>query len=253
MKKFAKAIAAALAALMIVASLSACSLLESKKTFTISTNAQFEPFEFIGDDGEYTGFDIEMAQYIADYMGCELKVEDMEFNSVITAVTSGKSDAAIACITITDERKQTVDFCDSYYSTAQSIIVNEGSEIKGVDDLAGKKIGVLLGTTGDLFVCDYVEDCEVAQFFSGNEAALDLVNGKIDAIVIDAQPAVALAAKNDGLVVLDEPLTDEQIGIAVNKGNTELLDQINAAIAKMQSDGTYDELLVKYGLAANAD
>ena len=250
MKTLTKLAALVIAALMLAACFAGCSANNDKK-FVVATNAAFEPFEYKEDDGSYAGFDMEMAQYIADKLGQELVVENMEFNSVITAVASGKADVGIACITITDERKKSVSFTNPYYSTSQSIIVAADSDIASVDDLNGKKIGVQLGTTGDLFAGDYV-DAEIAQYNTGTEAGMDLANGKIDAIVIDGDPAKKIASSL-GLKVLPEPLTDEQIGMCVNKGDSALLEQINKAVEDMKADGTYDKLLQKYGLAASAD
>ena len=251
MKTVTKIAALVIAVLMMAACFAGCSA-NSDKKFVVATNAAFEPFEYKEDDGSYAGFDMEMAQYIADKLGQELVVEDMEFNSVITAVASGKADVGIACITITDERKKSVSFSDPYYSTSQSIIVAADSDIATVADLKGKKIGVQLGTTGDLFAGDYIEDADIAQYNTGTEAGMDLANGKIDAIVIDGDPAKKIASSL-GLKVLPEPLTDEQIGMCVNKGDSALLDQINKAVEDMKADGTYDKLLQKYGLAASAD
>jgi len=249
MKILKKAAALVIAALMMTACFAGCSANNDSK-FVVATNAAFEPFEYVEDDGSYAGFDMEMAQYIADKLGQQLVVENMEFNSVITAVQSGKADVGIACITITDERKKSVSFSDPYYSTSQSIIVTSDSDIKTPDDLAGKKIGVQLGTTGDIFVGDYVDGAAVSQYNTGTEAGMDLANGKIDAVVIDGDPAQKIAGALD-LVVLDDPLTDEEIGMCVKKGDAVLLDQINKAVEDMKADGTYDKLLQKYGLAAS--
>lgn len=250
MKVFTKIAALVIAALMMAACLTGCSVKNSK--LVVATNAAFEPFEYVEDDGSYAGFDIEMAQYIANKLGRELVIEDMEFNSVVTAVQSGKADIGIACITITDDRKKSVDFTTAYYSASQAIIVASGSDIASPDDLAGKTIGVQLGTTGDIFVSDYVDDATVAQYNAGIEAGMDLANGKIDAIVIDSDPAQKIAESLD-LVVLDAPLTDEEIGMCIKKGNSVLLDDINNILKEMKADGTYDRLLQRYGLAASAD
>ncbi len=250
MKKTIKLAAVLMAAMMLIVSLAGCSNKDDGK-FTIATNAAFEPFEFVDDDGEFAGFDMEMAQYIADYLGEELVVENMAFDGVVTAVATGKVDAGIACITINDERKKTVNFSNAYYATSQAIVVASNSDITDVDALNGTDIGVQLGTTGDIFVSDYV-DCTVHQYNNGTEAGMDLQNGKIDAIVIDADPAAKIAA-NFGFVVLEKPLTDEEIGIAVSKDNTELLKKIDAAVEQMKAEGKYEELLKKYGLMAEAE
>jgi len=215
----------------------------------MATNAQFPPYEYY--EGEtITGFDVALAQAVADKLGVELKIEDMEFSSVVSSVQSGKADMAVAGLTITDERKLQVDFSDSYVTATQVIIVPEDSAISTVTDLEGKKVGVQLGTTGDLYL-SYPEDfgievtADVQQYNKGSEAILDLVNGRIDAVVIDDQPAKKFVEANAGLKIIDEALTDEQYAIGVPK-DSDLLAVINEVIQEMKDDGSFDKLLEEY-------
>lgn len=214
----------------------------------MGTNAEFEPFEY-REGGEIVGFDVDMAKEIAKDQAKELQIEDMNFDSLIAALTTGKIDMAVAGMTITDERKKEADFSDPYYSATQVIIVlKDGATVKSAADLAGKKIGVQEGTTGDLYVSDQenVPDAEVSRFKKGIDAALDLANGRVDAVVIDEKPAMKIVESNDKLMILDEALTKEEYAIAVKKGNTELVNAINKTLARIKEDGTYLEIMKKF-------
>lgn len=248
-----KKLISALLTIILVMSLCACAGSQGnsgeKTTLVVGTNSEFEPFEYLDDDtGEVVGFDMDMAQYIADYMGLELVIEDMNFNGLCNAVASGKVDIVIAGMSVDAERQLTVDFSDPYFTTTLSIVVAQESSISCTDDLVGKKVGVQLGTTSDIFLSDYV-DCTVLQYNSATEAAMDLANGNIDAVVVDEQPAQKIAAALD-LVILDEALGQEEYAIAMKKNSDELAADINAAIAALKADGTYDNLLSKWGLSA---
>ena len=160
---------------------------DSKDTLVMATNAEFPPYEFHeGDD--VVGIDADIARAIGEEMGMEVKIEDMAFDSIIPAVTSGKADFGAAGMTVTEDRKKNVDFTDTYATATQVIIVKEGSDIAGPDDLTGKKIGVQLGTTGDIYADD-IEDAEVERYNKGFEAVQALTQDKIDAVVIDGEPA----------------------------------------------------------------
>ena len=205
----------------------------------VLTNAQFPPYEYVGTDGSPVGVDMDIAQAIADEIGVELEITDMEFDSLIPALVSGKGDIVAAGMTVDEERRQAVDFTDTYADAKQMIIVPvEGATVTSEDDLAGKTIGVQLGTTGDLYVTDNVEGADVKQYKSALEASLDLKNGRLDAVVIDLLPAENIAASNDDLELIDMESTDEQYAIAVTKNNQDLLDIINAVIARMIDDGS---------------
>lgn len=210
----------------------------------MATNAEFPPYEF-HDGGEIVGIDVEIARAIAEHMGMEFEVEDIAFDSIIPEVQSGKADFGAAGMTVTEDRKQSVDFSDTYAAASQMIIVKEGSEIKTPDDLAGKTIGVQLGTTGDIYVED-VENATVERYNKGFEAVQALSQDKIDAVVIDGEPAKIFVAENSGLVLLDEAFTTEEYAICVKKGNTELLNGINEAIAALKESGELQKIIDKY-------
>ena len=213
----------------------------------MATNAEFPPYEYHEGDA-IVGIDADIAAAIAEELGMELKIEDMAFDSIIPAVKSGKADFGAAGMTVTEDRKVNVDFTDSYATATQVIIVQEGSDIAGPDDLAGKKIGVQLGTTGDIYVED-VEDAEIERYNKGFEAVQALVDGKIDAVVIDGEPAKEFVKAAEGLAILDEAFTEEEYAIAVKKDNTELLDQINTALSNLKESGKLDEIVGKYIVA----
>ena len=218
---------------------------------TMGTNATFPPYEYV-DGEECKGIDIEIAQAIADAMGKKLEVDDIDFDSIIPAITTGKADMALAGMTVTDERKENVDFSDSYATGVQVIIVPEDSDITGPDDLANDKmIGVQQGTTGHIYCSDTPEkggfgEDHVTAYPNGASAIQALQTGKVDAVVIDNEPAKAFVAENPGLKILDTEYVTEDYAIAVKKGNTELLDQINETLAKLKADGTLQSIIDKY-------
>ena len=220
-------------------------------TLVMATNATFPPYEYV-DGEEYKGIDIEIAQAIADAMGKKLEVDDIDFDSIIPAITTGKADMSLAGMTVTDERKENVDFSDSYATGVQVIIVPEDSDITGPDDLANDKmIGVQQGTTGHIYCSDtpknggFGED-HVTAYPNGASAIQALQTGKVDAVVIDNEPAKAFVAENPGLKILDTEYVTDDYAIAVKKGNTELLDQINETLAKLKADGTLQSIIDKY-------
>lgn len=213
-------------------------IIESGKLMVL-TNAAFPPYEYVGADGTPVGVDMDIAQAIADEIGVELEITDMEFDSLIPALLSGKGDMVAAGMTVDEERKQSVDFTDTYADAKQMIIVPvEGATVATEDDLSGKTIGVQLGTTGDLWVTDNVEGADVKQYKSALEASMDLKNGRLDAVVIDLLPAENIAASNEDLELIDMASTDEQYAIAVKKNNEDLVAVINSVIARMIADGS---------------
>ncbi|MCR5353898.1 MAG: ABC transporter substrate-binding protein [Clostridiales bacterium] len=217
-------------------------------TITMATNAYFKPYEFYEGD-KIVGIDAEIAEEIAKKLGKELVIEDMEFSTIITAVQEGSVDFGMAGMTVTEERKESVNFSSSYANGVQSIIVKEDSPITTVDDLYGDavyKIGVQLGTTGDIYASDDFGAENVIQYSKGNEAVLALVGGSIDCVIIDNEPAKALVAENEGLKILDTSYADEDYAICVAKGNGDLLAAINAAIDELTLDGTIDAIVAKY-------
>ena len=216
----------------------------SDNKLVMATNAAFPPYENVEGD-KIVGIDPEIAQAIADDLGMELVIEDMAFDSIIAAVTSGKASMGMAGLTVTEDRKQNVDFSDSYTMAAQVIIVKEGSTIAGPDDLSGLKVGVQLGTTGDIYADD-IENATVERYSKGFEAVNALLQDKIDAVIIDNEPAKVFVAQNEGLTIVDEEFTVEEYAIAIQKGNTELLEKINGSLKKLKESGKIDEIIGKY-------
>ena len=215
------------------------------KTLSMVTNAAFPPYEFM-EGGDYAGIDIEIAQAIADYMGAELVINDVEFGSIIGGVQSGKYDMGIAGMTVTDERLQSVNFSDTYATGVQVIIVKEDSAIASADDLADAMIGVQMDTTGDIYCCDDFGDDHVTEFKTGADAVQALITGKVDCVVIDNEPAKSFVAANEGLKILETEYVVEDYAICVAKENEELLGTINAALADLKASGKLDEIISKY-------
>ena len=213
---------------------------------TMATNAAFPPYEMTTDAGEFEGIDIETAQAIADKLGLELQIDDMDFDAALLAVQQGKSDMVMAGVTVTDERQNVMDFTDSYATGIQSIIVKEDSDIASVDDLAGKKIGTQRGTTGYLYCSDDFGDENVVAYDDGLTAVQMLNNGQVDCVVIDNAPAKEFIAANPGLKLLDTAYVEESYAIGIGKGNTELKDAINTALEELKADGTLQAIVDKY-------
>ena len=182
---------------------------------------------------------------IAEELGMTLEIEDMAFDSVLAAVQSGKADIGMAGLTVTEDRKLSVNFTDSYATATQVIIVKEDSEIASPDDLGGKTVGVQLGTTGDIYVSDE-EDVTVERYNKGFEAVQALTQGKVDAVVIDSEPAKVFVAENEGIKIIDEAYTDEEYAIAVAKDNEELLEKVNTALNTLKENGAFQEVVDKY-------
>lgn len=244
MKKFMAIVASALMMLSLVA----CG--GNKNELVMATNAEFPPYEYHEGDA-IVGIDVEICQAIADEMGKTLVIEDMAFDSIITSVQTGKADLGAAGITVTEDRLKNINFSDSYATAAQVIIVPKGSEIATPDDLTGKKIGVQLGTTGDIYAED-IEDATIERYNKGFEAVQALLQGKIDAVIIDNEPAKVYVEQNaDSLLIVDEAFTYEEYAIAISKNNTQLLDDVNAAIKKLKESGKLDEIVNKYISADN--
>ena len=223
------------------------------ETLKMATNAAFPPYEFYDDEtGEIVGIDAEVAAAICEKMGYELEIVDMDFDAIIPAITTGKVDFGMAGMTVTEERMQSVDFTTSYATGIQVVIVKEGSEITSVDDLfaegASHKIGVQQGTTGDLYASWDIEDeglGSVERFKTGTDAVLALTSGKVDCVIIDNEPAKNYIAANEGLVILDTEYVVEDYAIALAK-DSELTEQINAALEELIADGTVQAIIDKY-------
>ncbi len=219
------------------------------QTLVMATNAEFPPFEMIDDSGEPTGFDVDLFYAICDQLGCEGRVEDMLFDAVVIAVQEGKADMGLAGLSIDPDRLKEVNFSDKYYIAGQAIIVMSDSAITGVADLDGKVIGVQLGTTSDTAASsgDY-GNLDVQQYNKNADALQDLLNGRLDAVIMDNQTAKAFVTDNDSVKMLDELLTEESYAIAIAKDNEELLTKVNEALAVLQENGTIDQLMEKYDL-----
>lgn len=235
------------AGLLMIASLAACT--SKKDELVMATNAEFPPYEFHEGD-KIVGIDVEICQAIADELGKELVIEDMAFDSVITSVYTGKADLGAAGLTITEDRLKNINFSDPYATAAQVIIIKDDSDIASPDDLVGKTIGVQLGTTGDIYAED-IEDATLERYNKGFEAVQALLQGKIDAVIIDNEPAKVYVSQNDGLKIVDEAFTYEEYAIAIAKDNDKLLNDVNAAIKKLKDSGKLDEIVAKYISADN--
>lgn len=237
-----------MAAVFTMIMLTACGSGDNKNVLVVGTNAEFPPFEYMGDDGQPDGFDIALIKAIGEKTGMEIQVENMEFGSLVTSIGS-KIDAAIAGMTVDEERLQTVDFSDTYYEAIQNVLVRKDSDIATAADLEGKKIGAQLGTTGS-YIADEIEGAELCAYNRGVDAVTDLVNGKVDCVIIDRNPAQVFGSKYaDELTVLEGDQFEfevEYYAIALPKGNTELCDKINKALAELKEDGTFDKLVEEY-------
>ena len=221
----------------------------------MSTNAQFPPYEMVAD-GEgfngtgFEGIDVEIASAIADKLGLELQIDDMEFDSALLAVQNNTADVMLAGLSYSEERDEVVDFTDSYATGVQVVIVKDGSDVT-MDNLGEKMIGTQRGTTGYIYASDtpenggYGED-HVLAYDNGATAVQALMNGQIDAVIIDEAPAKEFVAANEGLTILPGNWVEEQYCAAVDEGNTALQNAINTALNELMDDGTVDEIIAKY-------
>lgn len=223
---------------------------------TFGTNAEFPPFEFVAGSGvidQYDGIDMAIAKQIAEDNGMTAAIENMEFDSLLVALQNGQIDAAIAAMTVTEDRKEAVDFSVPYYTATQVMIVKEDSDIAAATDMADKKICVVQGYTGEICVNDMGYSYE--SFKKGTEAVMELVNGKCDVVVIDSATAQKYVDDNEGLKIVEDAsaFESEEYAVAVQKGNTALLDMINKAIEAKLADGTISDLGVQYTEAVTAE
>ena len=218
----------------------------------MATNAAFPPYEMTDDNGGYEGIDVEIATKIAEKLGLELVVDDMDFASTITAVQNGRSDMVMAGMTVTDERKQNINFSDTYAKAVQAVVVPEDSDIKSVDDLANDKmIGCQEGTTGYIYCSAPVEEDgygedHVTAYTNGAMAIEALKGGKVDCVVIDNEPAKAFVEQNKGLKILDTEFIEEEYAIGIAKDNDALLEAVNTALSELTKDGTVQGIVDKY-------
>ncbi len=247
MKKF---LFGSLTILAVAVLLAACGQKDTTKYLVMGTNAEFPPFETLGgtDGSEVVGFDVEVAKAIAAKVGLPLKIEDMKFDSLLPALGAGKVDMVLAGMTINEERRQNVDFSAPYYKATQVVLVpaDSGFVPASKDDLKGKIIAVQLGTTGDGVAAEITGQDNVRPFTSAMDAVVELTNKKVDCVVIDEQPALQFAKKNPQLSLIRLAFDDEFYGVAVKKGNAELLAKINEALAEIAADGRYDRFVEQW-------
>ena len=244
-KTLIKILSLALVSVLALGVLAGCGAKKADDVLVMATNATFPPYEFY--EGEtIVGIDAEIAAAIAEKIGMKLEIQDTEFGSIITGVQTGKYDIGMAGMTVTEERKLSVNFTDSYATGIQSVIVKEGSEIKSIDDLAGKKIAVQQDTTGHIYAADEYGDEFVTPFNKGTDAVAALVAGKVDCVIIDNEPAKSYVAANTGLAILDTEYAVEDYAICIAKENTELLEKVNAALNELIEDGTVKTIVDKY-------
>ena len=219
----------------------------------MATNAAFPPYEFKEGDS-FAGIDVEIAGKIAEKLGMTLEIKDVEFGSIIGGVQTGKFDIGMAGMTVTDERLKSVNFSDSYATGIQVVIVKADSAIKSLDDLKGDgsmKFGVQQDTTGDIYASDTVENGgygkdNVVRYKTGADAVQALKTGKVDAVIIDNEPAKSFVSANEGLSILDGSWVEENYAIAIAKENKELLEKVNGALKELIADGTVKAIIDKY-------
>ncbi len=250
MKKYVKRIALGLMTVTMAIGLAACGKKKEDSKIVFGTNAEFPPFEYVtgqGVIGQYDGIDMSIAKKIADDNKMDVEINNMEFDSLIMALENGQVDAVIAGMTVTDERKEAVDFSIPYYTATQVMIVKEDSDIAKASDMEGKKIVVIQGYTGETVVQELGYK-DFTSFKKGSEAILELVNGKCDVVVIDSATASKYVQDNPGLKIVEDSsaFASEEYAIAVKKGNKDLLDKINKSIEKMLDDGTIASLSAQY-------
>lgn len=242
-----KKVLAVILACLCVIGCTACKPAEETNTLTMVTEAAFPPFEYMEGD-QLVGADIDIANAIADILGKELVITNVDFDAVLSGVATGKYDFGIAGITASEERKKNMNFTDAYFIASQSIVVAADSDIKTAADLEGKVIACQEGTTGEQYLLE--NGYTIQSFKTGAEGISALISGKLDALVIDNAVATALSAKQEGkTVVLEEALTKEEYAIALKKGNDELTNEINAALKQLVENGKLKEIFDKYDLA----
>ncbi|MFG6118769.1 glutamine ABC transporter substrate-binding protein [Thalassobacillus sp. B23F22_16] len=224
--------------------LAGCNTGDATEKYTVATDNNFVPFEFLNEEtGEMEGFDIDLIKAVADEAGFEVEIESMKFDGVVSGMQSGRFDIGIAGMTITEERKETIDFSDPYYDAGLMIAVNKDNEdIQSEDDLAGKKVGTRSGTTSEEYIKSNHPDAELVTFPGIVEAYMDLESGRLDAVMYDV-PNVQYYVANDSakLKTVGDILQGEQYGIAFPK-DSELVEDVNKALETLIENGTYDDI-----------
>lgn len=228
---------------MMVLSLSATALAKDK--IYVGTNAEFPPFEYL-DKGQITGFDIDLMNEIGKVIDADIKIQDMSFDGLLPALQLKKVDVVIAGMTATEERKKTVAFTQPYYTASQVIIVNDGdNSIKSFDDLKGKRVGVMLGFTGDTVV-SAIDGVKVERYNAAYAGIMALKANKVDAVVLDSEPAKNYVKQNSGLKIAEADAAQEEYAIALRKNDKKLLEKLEKGLAEIKANGTYNQLLEKY-------
>jgi polar amino acid transport system substrate-binding protein len=217
----------------------------TKEVLYVGTNAEFAPFEYM-KDGEIVGFDIDLINKIGEKIGKEIKIKNIAFDGLLPALQTNKIDLIIAGMTVTKEREKFVDFSKDYFIANQVIVVPENENtIIDMESLKNKKVGVVLGYTGDLMVSK-VEGVNKVQYNSAPSSIMALKGGKIDAMILDSAPAQSYVAKNKGLKIINIDTEVEKYAIAAGKNNQNLINEINKALDEIKSQGIYDELIIKH-------
>lgn len=228
---------------IMVLSLSATTL--AKEKIYVGTNAEFPPFEYL-ENGKITGFDIELMNEIGKVLNADIKIQDMAFDGLLPALQLKKVDVVIAGMTATEERMKTVAFTQPYYTASQVIIVKEGdNSIKSFDDLKGKRVGVMLGFTGDTVVSE-IEGVKIERFNAAYAGIMALKANKAEAVVLDSEPAKNYVKQNPGLKLAEADAAKEEYAIAIRKNDKALLEKIEKALTEIKANGTYDKLIEKY-------
>lgn len=217
----------------------------------MATNAQFPPYELVSDGAGYenTGFegiDIELAYALAQKLGLELVIDDMDFDGALIAVQENLCDVVLAGLTYREDRDQVMDFTDSYANGIQVVIVPENSDITAIEDIEGKMIGTQRATTGWIFATGDFGDDNVTAYDDGATAVQALLGGQVDCVIIDNAPAQEYVKANPGLKILETEYVNEVYCIAVDEGNTALKDALNTALGELRADGTLDAIIDKY-------
>lgn len=253
-----KLIAVLMAALMLTGMLAGCAsddgMTIKEGKLIMSTNAAFPPYEMTTDDGGFAGIDVEIAQAIANKLGLQLVIDDMDFDAALEAVQKNKSDIVMAGVSVTEDRKLVMSFSDSYATGVQVVIVKEGSDVT-MDNLGEKMIGCQRGTTGYIYASDSVEnggygEDHVIAYDNGASAVQALKNGQVDCVIIDSAPAQEYVKANSGLTILEGAWVEESYAIGMNKDNTALQEAVNKALSELIADGTVQSIIDKY---INAD
>lgn len=222
-----------------------CAKNDNSNKLIMATNATFPPYEYYESE-KIVGIDAEIVGKIAEKLGMEFEIKDMEFDTILNAVQSGNANIGAAGMTVTEERKQSVNFTDTYANAVQVVIVREDTDIKSVDDLKGKKIGVQTSTTGDIYASDDFGEENIKRYNKGTEAVQALITKVVDAVIIDNEPAKEFVKVNEGIKILPTEYATEEYAFAIAKENTELLNKVNNALRELKADGTVDSIISKY-------